>query len=141
MGVGPGAAVGAYPVTSWLFMAALVLFAVSVGYLVLNFTGHGSEWSQQRFLAWCLAPMVGGAIAMTLGWAEFPALVSLRTFVGWSAVVPALGWLVLGVITPRIFRRVHRVMAARCASTWVSAPSLRRWPRARFSARVRTGSG
>ena len=103
-GAGPGAAMAGHPVTSWLLVASLALFGLSLGYLVSNFTGRGGEWSQQRFLALSLAPMVGGAIAMTLFWAEYPGLVSLRRWLGWSAAVPAAGWLVLGVIAPRLFR-------------------------------------
>lgn len=106
VGAGPGAAVSTYPATSWLFIGAIALLATAVGYLVLNFTGRGAAWSQRRFLTACLAPMMGGAVALTLSWAEFPALVSLRAFVLWSAAVPALVWLAIGVVAPRIARRV-----------------------------------
>ena len=105
LGAGPGPALASHPATSWYFMAALILFAICTVYFVLNFTGHGGQWSQQRFLLFGLAPLVGGAVAMTLFWAEFPQLVSLRNWVIASAGVPALVWLVLAGVAPRTARR------------------------------------
>jgi hypothetical protein len=107
-GAGPGELLAAHASTSWFMVAAFVLFAIGTGYLILNFTGHGAQWSQQRFLAFCLAPFLGGTIAMTLFWAEFPALMRLPAWLMASAAVPTLAWIVLGLLTPRIFRRVPR---------------------------------
>ncbi len=106
LGAGPGSALAGHPSTSWLFLVSVSLAAISVAYLVVNFTGRGGDWSQHRFLLFCLAPLVGCAIGMTLFWAEFPGWVNLRNWVFWSAGIPAFCWLILGVVTPRIFRRV-----------------------------------
>ncbi len=106
LGAGPGAALAGHPSTSWLFLVSIGLAAISVAYLVMNFTGQGGDWSQHRFLIFCLAPLAGCAMGMTLFWAEFPGWVNLRSWVFWSAGIPAFGWLILGIVTPRIFRRV-----------------------------------
>jgi hypothetical protein len=92
----------------WFAAAAFVSFAVCMGYVVLNLVGRGGGWSQARFLLFCLAPLLLGAIAITLHWASDPRPPDLIGALTVSAAVPAGGWLLFGVVAPRLWgRRVH----------------------------------
>ncbi len=81
----------------WFLAAGLGLAAVAAGYIALNFTGRGGSWSQGRFLVWCLAPLVGGSVAATLFWASTPCSIDLWWTLGLAAVLPAAGWLLVGL--------------------------------------------
>jgi hypothetical protein len=71
-------------------------FAVSTGYVILNFVGFGANWSQQRFLGWFLTPALAGAVAMTFFWSAYPCPISASGAVAFAAGIPAAGWIVLG---------------------------------------------
>ncbi len=88
------------------FLVALVAFAVGTGYLVLNLVGFGGSWSQMRFLGWFLVPSLAGAIAMTFFWSAYPCAISLRNSLLLSSVIPAAGWILLGAVAPRVWRRM-----------------------------------
>ena len=70
---------------------------------------------------------------MTLFWAEHPELVRLRDWLIASAGIPALGWLLLGAIVPRVLRHVP-------AERWKHAARARRYPDHRRGARRRAGA-
>lgn len=80
----------------WFLAVALGFTAVAISYLALNFTGRGGSWSQGRFLVWCLGPLVGGSVAVTLFWASTPCDIDLWWTLGIAAVLPAAGWLLVG---------------------------------------------
>jgi hypothetical protein len=80
------------------FLVALVSFVIGTGYVVLNLVGFGGRWSQQRFLAWFLAPSLAGTIAMTFFWSAYPCDISLRDSLLLSSLIPAAGWVLLGAI-------------------------------------------
>ncbi|HEY2432867.1 MAG TPA: hypothetical protein VGI12_09370 [Vicinamibacterales bacterium] len=83
----------------WSFLATFGCFAVTNAYIVLNFVGFGALWSQQRFLAWFLAPAVLGAVSLTFFWSAYPCDINLVDAIVVSAVVPAAGWIALGTLT------------------------------------------
>jgi hypothetical protein len=89
----------------WALMAALAAFMIAVVYVVLNLVGLGGRWSQQRFLTWFLLPSVAGAAAMSFFWAAYPCPTSLLTPVALSAIVPAVGWIVVGLAAAAVARR------------------------------------
>ena len=80
----------------WLALLSLSMFVVAIGYVAMNFTGRGEEWSQNRFLSFVVAPTVIGTIALTLFWSAYPCEPNEVTAVLVSAVVPAACWLVIG---------------------------------------------
>jgi hypothetical protein len=82
----------------WSFVATFACFAVTNGYIVLNFVGFGARWSQQRFLACFLAPAVLGAVSLTFFWSAFPCDIDLVDAIVVSALVPAVGWITLGAL-------------------------------------------
>ena len=89
----------------WSIIAVIGGFAISTVYLVLNFVGFGARWSQQQFLAWFLAPVLGGAVAMTFFWSAYPCDVGLRDAILLASAIPALGWIALGSAS-RLFVRM-----------------------------------
>jgi hypothetical protein len=70
-------------------------FLTSFSYVALVFGGRGAAWSQQRFLLWCLTPMVIGAIAGANFWAAFPCELDLLMMVTGCAAIPVVGWFAL----------------------------------------------
>ncbi len=91
----------------WLALLSLSMFVVAIGYVAMNFTGRGEEWSQNRFLSFVVAPTVVGTIGLTLFWSAYPCEPDEATAVLVSAVVPALCWLVIGTLG-RSFDRATR---------------------------------
>lgn len=89
----------------WGFMIAQVTFAIAIVYVVLNLVGLGGKWSQQRFLTWFLLPCVTGAIGISFFWAAYPCPTDLSTSLILSAIFPALGWVVVGLIAAGVARR------------------------------------
>jgi hypothetical protein len=87
----------------WSLVTIFAGFAISTGYVVLNFVGFGARWSQQRFLVWFLTPAVGAAVGLTFFWSAYPCNIDLRMAVALAAVIPALGWIALGTLA-RIVR-------------------------------------
>jgi hypothetical protein len=85
----------------WFLAAAVAAFAVSMAYLATNFAGLGGAWSQERFLGWFLAPLLGGAVAITFFWAAFPCAIDLLSTLVLSSALPAAGWLVLAGLAAR----------------------------------------
>jgi hypothetical protein len=93
------------PVTSLVFLGVLaVSFATTTAYVVLSFTGRVGDWGDRRFLGWFLTPLLIGAIALTLFWASYPCNLDLWQLVVPSAVIPAIGWLVLANVGRRLWR-------------------------------------
>ena len=99
---GPCTVVG--DAASWSFLVAFVAFASCTGYIVLNLVGFGGRWSQGRFLSWFLVPALAGSVGITFFWAAYTCEPSLRSSLLLSSIVPAVGWLVLGLIAPRLHR-------------------------------------
>jgi hypothetical protein len=89
--------------SAWFLAASVACYAVALGYLALNFTGRGGMWSQRRFLALFLVPTVAGSVLMTLFYSAYPCDLNLAWTLGLAAGVPALGWMVAGLATPRLF--------------------------------------
>jgi hypothetical protein len=89
----------------WSFVVAQVSFTVAVVYLVLNLAGLGGKWSQGRFLSWFLLPSVGGAVAITFFWSAYRCPIDLRMSLTIASAIPAIGWIVIGVLAARIRRR------------------------------------
>ena len=83
-----------YP--QWFIAATLVGFVISSAYVVLNFVGRGGQWSQGRFLSFCLLPAVASAVAFTLFWSATPCALDLGQSLFLGAVVPGAGWFVVG---------------------------------------------
>lgn len=88
----------------WSLLGTVAGFAISSGYLVLNFVGFGGRWSQQRFLGWFLVPAVLGAISLTFFWSAYPCPIQLRNAIALAAAIPAAGWIALGGVA-RLFSR------------------------------------
>jgi predicted acylesterase/phospholipase RssA len=86
----------------WFLTASFASFAVAVGYLGLNFTGRGGAWSQRRFLALFLGPMVSGSILITLFYSAYPCNLAVGWTLGLTAALPAVGWVVSGVLLSRM---------------------------------------
>jgi hypothetical protein len=86
----------------WALITVFAGFAISTGYVVLNFVGFGARWSQQRFLTWFLTPAVAAAVGLTFFWSAYPCNIDLRAAIAIGALVPALGWIALGALA-RLF--------------------------------------
>ena len=52
----------------WSLVTVFAGFAISTGYVVLNFVGFGAPWSQQRFLMWFLTTALAAAVGLTFFW-------------------------------------------------------------------------
>jgi hypothetical protein len=85
------------------FMIMIASFAISTAYIIVNLVGFGARWSQTRFLAWCLLPSVAGSVAATFFWSAYPCEVQATRAIIPAAVIPVVGWAVLGVVA----RLVH----------------------------------
>ncbi len=103
----PGPCLSAGTTAWWLLLAAGAQFAICLGYEVVSLAGRGGSWTQGRFLLWYLGPMVGGTIAITLFWSAYPCELPLGKIVAISALVPALGWGLVGVFVRRRARGDH----------------------------------
>ena len=86
----------------WLGVT-LAGFGIAFAYIALVFSGVGQQWSQVRFLGWCLLPLVAGAIGATNFWAAFPCDLQVPWMAGVSAALPATAWILFGII-PGLFR-------------------------------------
>lgn len=82
---------------AWLAVT-LSGFGVAFAYIALVFSGVGQRWSQLRFLGWCLVPLIVGAIGAMNFWAAFPCDLQIPWMVGISAGLPAIAWILFGVI-------------------------------------------
>jgi hypothetical protein len=89
----------------WSILTTFGGFAVTTGYVVLNFVGFGARWSQQRFLIWFLTPAIIGAVGLTFFWSAYPCDINLGDAVAIAAITPALGWIVLGALAKVVLRR------------------------------------
>jgi hypothetical protein len=85
------------PASSVFLAIALVGFAVASGFVAAVFSGIGRNWTQQQFLFWFLGPLLTGAIACALFWSAFPCSLEPAGMLGVSAMVPAIGWAVVGI--------------------------------------------
>ncbi len=109
----------------WLLAVTVVAFAVQTGYIAMSFAGRGARWSQHSFLLFVLAPSVIGSVAFTLFWSAFPCLPTLNGYLFLGAVIPATGWLVVGVLARPSVRAMLLAAAALTASlyAWSKLPA------------------
>jgi hypothetical protein len=84
-------------VARWFFLIAMISFAVSSGYVVLNLIGRGGHWSQGRFLNLFLVPALAGAVSITFFWSAYPCRLELLPALFWSSLIPAAAW---GLLAP-----------------------------------------
>ena len=105
-------AVGPLNKTSpWFLAGALANYAVALGYLVLNFAGRGGSWSQRRFLALFLAPVMAGSVLITLFYSSYPGF-DLGWTLAVAAALPAVGCLVMGLLAKGLFSPTDATGAA-----------------------------
>jgi Patatin-like phospholipase len=101
----------------WLALISMTMFVVAIGYVVMNFVGHGNSWSQGRFLSFVVAPTLVGTIGLTLFWSAYPCAPNEADAIFVSAVLPAAGWLVIGALArPSLLTLLPPVGAAALAS-------------------------
>jgi hypothetical protein len=101
----------------WLALVSMTMFVVAIGYVVMNFVGHGNSWSQGRFLSFVVAPTLVGTIGLTLFWSAYPCAPNEADAIFVSAVLPAAGWLVIGALArPSLLTLLPPVGAAALAS-------------------------
>ena len=89
------------PASSVFLTIALGGFGIAIGYVAAVFSGVGRNWSQPRFLAWFLLPLIVGAVGCAMFWAAFPCNLSSPLMLGLSAGLPAAGWIVVGIWSRR----------------------------------------
>ena len=108
----------------WLLAITITAFAVQTGYIAMNFAGRGAKWSQQAFLLFVLLPSILGSVAFTLFWSAFPCQPTLGGFLFMGGVIPATGWLVVGVLARPSVRTALPAAAALTASlyAWSKLP-------------------
>lgn len=99
----------------WLALLSLGMFVVANGYVVMNFAGRGEGWSQRRFLSFVVVPTLIGAIGLTLFWSAYPCEPHEGPALMVSALLPAMGWLIIGGITRRSSRAPKVSNAVRMA--------------------------
>jgi hypothetical protein len=85
----------------WFALLSLSMFVVAIGYVVMNFAGHGEGWSQRRFLSFVVVPTLLGTLGLTLFWSAYPCEPNEGAALIVSALLPAAGWLVIGVVARR----------------------------------------
>ena len=108
----------------WLLAIAIGAFAIQTGYIAINFAGRGATWSQQAFLSFVLVPSIVGSVAFTLFWSAYPCQLELSDFLFFGGVIPATGWLVVGVLARPGVRTALPAAAAMAASlyAWSKLP-------------------
>lgn len=115
IGQGYGADAKVAPLAGWacltqsraplsLMGVALAGYSVAIVYIALVVAGVGRQWSQARFLVWCLLPLMVGAAASALFWDSYPCSLNLWWMVGLSAGIPTMAWLLLGLRGPLRWR-------------------------------------
>ncbi len=82
----------------WLLAVTIAAFAMQTGYIAINFAGRGAKWSQQTFLSFALLPSIIGSVAFTIFWSAFPCYPNLTRYLFLGGVIPAIGWLVVGML-------------------------------------------
>jgi sulfite exporter TauE/SafE len=117
----------------WFGLLSISMFVVAIGYVVMNFVGRGHGWSQGRFLSFVVVPTLIGTVGLTLFWSAFPCEPDEAMALFVSAVLPAVGWLVIGAASrpsvrtalPALAGGLVAVFGIAAISYWPDAHGLR----------------
>ena len=109
----------------WLLAITVGAFAIQTGYIAINSAGKGAKWSQHLFLSFVLLPSIVGSVAFTLFWSAYPCELNLGKFLFLGSVIPATGWLVVGVLArPGVLTALPAVTAmAASLYAWSQLPA------------------
>ena len=98
--------------STWLLLLPGVFFSSTLLFIVRDLPSLGGRRSTQReFLAWCLAPLCLGSLALTLFWAADTVPLHFGGTVGAAAIATPLTWIIAGLFTERRWR----------PRTWIAA--------------------